>query len=134
MNRLLIILLCILTCCVADRSFMPEEGTVQTKSATKPVVIVNDADGISLFIDSCNASDMVPAVMGYGDTLVLEGCVMEPDTVLLYGVMAYGEMTVYKGRMVSPANPVRAMELCDSLGKRLLYPIRFDVEVGGWNN
>lgn len=114
--------------------YMPEEETARTKSVTGPVVIVNDASGISLFIDSCNAADMVPCVLEYGDTLVLEGKFIKPDTVLLYGGMAYGDMMAYKGMMIASGSPVRVMELCDSLGRRLLYPIRFDVEVGGWNN
>ena len=134
MNRLLVILSCILSCCVSDMDYMPEEETARTKSVTEPVVIVNDASGISLFIDSCNAADMAVSVVEYGDTLVLEGKVMKPDTILLYGGMAYGDMMAYKGMMMASESPVRVMELCDSLGRRLLYPIRFDVEVGGWNN
>lgn len=114
--------------------YIPEEETARTKSVTEPVVIVNDAGGISLFIDSCNAADMAASVVEYGDTLVLEGKVVKPDTILLYGGMAYGDMMAYKGMMIASGSPVRVMELCDSLGRRLLYPIRFDVEVGGWNN
>lgn len=134
MNRLLILLLCILTCCVAEMGYVPDEDTSKAKSVMEPVVVVNDAKNISLSVDSCNAADMLPSVVEYGDTLVLEGKDMKPDTVFLYGGMASGNIMLYKGRMMASGNPVKATELCDSLGRKILHPIRFDVDVNGWND
>lgn len=132
MVRLLIVLLIILIGCVAEMEYFPVLEVKQTKSAKEPMVVINDVRNTLLRVDSCDAGWIEPVSVAYDDTVILCEMAEEMDTVFLYGSIEMNGVPLYEGVMKAPYGVVKAMELRDSAGHRIIYPIVFDVMVNEW--
>lgn len=134
MAFIIILLFYILSSCSSDIEYYVDEAKFESKSMSEPVTIINDANGITIHIDSCSASKTNPLLLEYGDTIAIEQNTRNKEMLYLYGSLFFGDMLAYKGKMIAPENPIIVSLLCDSLGERLLYTASFDISIEDWYN
>lgn len=134
MTFIIILLLYILSSCSPDIDCFIDEIGVKSKSIAEPITIINDANGVTVYIDSCSASKVNSLLIEYGDVLTIEGDTQEKGMIYLYGTLYFGDMIAYKGQMIAPENPIIVSCLCDSLGERILYIVSFDISIEGFYN
>lgn len=134
MAFIIILLLYFLSSCSPDIDCFIDEIGVKSKSIAEPITIINDANGVTVYIDSCSASKANSLLIEYGDVLTIEGDTQEKGMIYLYGTLYFGDMIAYKGQMIAPENPIIVSCLCDSLGERILYFVSFDISIEGWYN
>lgn len=134
MAILTILLLCILSSCSSDIDCYKDEGVVNSKSIIEPFIITNDAKGVTLHIDSCSITKMGPSLVEYGDTIMLESYESGKKMICLFGMLSFGNMIAYKGKMIAPENPATVSNLCDSLGARIFCTVSFDITFQDWYN
>lgn len=129
MIKLLILLLTLSACTdnIADQEF-------KAKSASEAITIVNDAKNTSWHIGSSNVADIEPMTIGYNDTIVLDD-VEKADTIVFNGGIQSNGLWLFKGAMYAPfSNTIKLLDMFDSVGNRLIYPIEFDVNINNWND
>lgn len=129
MIKLLILLLALSACSdnIADQEF-------KAKSANEPIIIVNDAKNTSWYIGDSNVADIEPMTIGYNDTIVLDD-VEKADTIVFNGGIQSNGLWLFKGAMYAPfSNTIKLLDMFDSVGNRLIYPIEFDVNINNWND
>lgn len=134
MTFIIILFLYFLSSCSPDIDCFVDEIGVKSKSITEPITIINDANGVTVYIDSCSASKANSLLIEYGDVLTIEGDTQEKGMIYLYGTLYFGDMIAYKGQMIAPENPIIVSCLCDSLGERILYFVSFDISIEGFYN
>lgn len=134
MTFIIILLLYFLSSCSPDIDCFADEIGVKSKSIAEPITIINDAKGVTIYIDSCSASKANSLLIEYGDVLTIEGDTQEKGMIYLYGTLYFGDVVAYKGQMIAPEKPIIVSCLCDSLGERILYIVSFDISIEGWYN
>lgn len=134
MAFIIILLLYFLSSCSPDIDCFIDEIGVKSKSIAEPITIINDANGVTVYIDSCSASKVNSLLIEYGDVLTIEGDTQEKGMIYLYGTLYFGDVVAYKGQMIAPENPIIVSCLCDSLGERILYIVSFDISIEGFYN
>lgn len=134
MAFIIILFLYFLSSCSPDIDCFVDEIGVKSKSIVEPITIINDANGVTVYIDSCSASKANSLLIEYGDVLTIEGDTQEKGMIYLYGTLYFGDMIAYKGQMIAPEKPINVSCLCDSLGERILYIVSFDISIEGWYN
>lgn len=134
MTFIIILLLYFLSSCSPDIDCVVDEIGVKSKSIAEPITIINDAKGVTVYIDSCSVSKEHSLLIEYGDVLTIEGDTQKEGMIYLYGTLYFGDMIAYKGQMIAPEKPIIVSCLCDSLGERILYIVSFDISIENWYN
>ena len=132
MTFIIFLLLYFLSSCSPDIDCSVDEIGIKSKSVAEPITIINNANGVTIYIDSCSASKANSLLIEYGDVLTIEGDTQEKGMIYIYGTLYFGDMVAYKGQMIAPEKPIIVSCLCDSLGERILYIVSFDISIEGW--
>lgn len=107
---------------------------LKAKSASEAITIVNDAKNTSWYIGSSNVADIEPTAIGYNDTIVLDN-VEKADTIVFNGGIQSNGLWLFEGAMYAPYNnTINLLDMIDSVGNRIIYPIEFDVNINNWND
>ena len=129
MIKLLILLLMLSACTdnIADQE-------LRAKSASKAITIVNDAKNTSWYIGSSNVADIKSITIGYNDTIILDD-VEKADTIVFNGGIQNNGLWLFEGAMYAPYdNIINLLDVFDSVGNKIIYPIEFDVNINNWND
>lgn len=125
-----LILLFILSAC--NDNIIEQE--FKSKSASEVITIVNDAKNTFWYIDSSNIADFEPMTIGYNDIIVLDN-LEKVDTIIFNGGIQSNSLWLFKGVMYAPFNnTIKLLDVFDSIGNKIIYPIGFDVNVNDWYN
>ena len=126
----LLILLLILSACTDNIA----EQEVNAKSASEAIAIVNNAKNTSWYIGSSNAAAIEPMTIDYNDTIVLDN-VEKADTIIFNGGIQSNGLWLFEGAMYAPYdNTIKLLNMVDSIGNRIIYPIEFDINIKNWND
>lgn len=107
---------------------------LKAKSASEAITIVNDAKNTSWYIGSSNVADIEPTAIGYNDTIVLDN-VEKADTIVFNGGIQSNGLWLFEGAMYAPYNnTINLLDMIDSVGNRIIYPIEFDININNWND